>query len=181
IVERMIENLIQMLNEVWSQIYPLNMKYDSFETDPQFVQIARSSETIAIIFFEIKVRGAVFPMNVGFPYFVLEPILQKLSTQTFFVNVRKVTEDERKMVEQRIRATKLPVKTIFSETEISVRDFLGLQKGDLIQLDKSLDDEVQVRIGEKLKYFAVPGRSGRKTAVKITRQVDVQEKLAFEK
>ncbi|MBD3165434.1 flagellar motor switch protein FliM [bacterium] len=180
IVQRIINNLIGTLNEVWHQIYTLNAQYDSFETDPQFVQIARSSETIAIIFFEIKVRGAVFPMNIGFPYFVLEPILQKLSTQTFFVNVKKVGEDERRLLEDRIESSKIPIQAIFANTTMTVRDFLNLKRGDLVQLEKPLDDEMQVFVGERLKYWAVPGRSGRKSAIKITRQVTFEESLSHE-
>lgn len=108
-------------------------------------------------------------MNIGIPYFVLEPILQKLSTQTFFVNVKKVSDDERRAMENRIRATRISVRSIFAETELSVREFLTLKTGDLIQLDKPLDDEVQVLFEDKLNYFAVPGKSGRKSAVRVTR------------
>ncbi|HEB84271.1 MAG TPA: flagellar motor switch protein FliM [Bacteroidetes bacterium] len=181
IVQRIINNLISTLNEVWSQIYPLNAAYDSFETDPQFVQIARSSETIAIIFFEIKVRGAVYPMNIGFPYFLLEPILQKLSTQTFFVNVKKVAEEERKFLEERIQSSKIDFQTIFAETTLSVREFLSLKAGDIIQLEKPLDDEMLIKVAGRLKFFGVPGRSGRKMAIKITRPISFEEELAYER
>ncbi len=180
IVQRIMNNLITTLNEVWTQIYPLSAQYDSFETDPQFVQIARSSETIAIIFFEIKVRGAVYPMNIGYPYFVLEPILQKLSTQTFFVNVKKVDEDERKLLEKRIRSSKINFQAIFADTILSVREFLSLRSGDILQLEKPLDDELQIKVGNKPKYFAVPGKSGRKMAVRITRPITREEEMAYE-
>jgi len=181
IVQRIINNLISTLNEVWNQIYPLESQFDSFETDPQFVQIARSSETIAIIFFEIKVRGAVYPMNIGFPYFVLEPILQKLSSQTFFVNVKKVSDNERNLLEERIRSSKINLNAIFAQTNLSVREFLTLKTGDMIRLDKELDDELKLKVGNKVKYFAVPGNIGRKVAVRVTRQISFQEELALEK
>ncbi len=181
IVQRIINNLINTLNEVWTQIYPLNAQFDSFETDPQFVQIARSSETIAIIFFEIKVRGAVYPMNIGFPYFVLEPILQKLSTQTFFVNVKKVGEEETKLLENRIRASMLSIEALFHETSLTVQEFLSLRRGDIIQLDKEIDEELQIRVGNRIKYFGVPGRSGRKLAVRVTRVLTFEEDLALER
>ncbi len=181
IVQRIVNNLISTLNEVWAQIYPLNAAFDSFETDPQFVQIARSSETIAIIFFEIKVRGAVFPMNIGFPYFVLEPILQKLSTQTFFVNVKKVTEQEKQLLEDRIQSTNIRLDAVFAETMLTVNDFLNLSEGDLVQLEKSLEDELLIKLGNRLKFFAVPGTSGRKKAVKITRPATPEERMTYEK
>ncbi|MCB2198247.1 flagellar motor switch protein FliM [bacterium] len=181
IVQRIINNLINTLNEVWNQIYPLDAQFDSFETDPQFVQIARSSETIAIIFFEIKVRGAVYPMNIGFPYFVLEPILQKLSSQTFFVNVKKVAEQERNLLEDRIRSSKVNFNAIFAQSNLTVRDFLTLKNGDVIQLDKELDDELKVKVGNKIKFFGVPGRIGRKMAVRVTRKISFQEELSLEK
>jgi len=181
IVQRIINNLISTLNEVWNQIYPLDAQFDSFETDPQFVQIARSSETIAIIFFEIKVRGAVYPMNIGFPYFVLEPILQKLSSQTFFVNVKKVADEERNLLENRIRSSKINCNAVFANTTLTVKEFLSLKDGDVIQLEKELDDEMQVKVGDKVKFFGVPGRSGRKMAVRVTRKISFQEELALEK
>ncbi len=181
IVQRIINNLITTLNEVWSQIYPLNSVFDSFETDPQFVQIARSSETIAIIFFEVKVRGAVYPMNIGFPYFILEPILQKLSTQTFFVNVKRVGEEERKLIEDRLESSTIDVSAIFSETAISVREFLSLKDGDIVQLDKDLDEEMKVRVGDQIKMFGVPGKKGRKMAVQVTRKISYEEELAIGK
>lgn len=181
IVQRIINNLINTLNEVWNQIYPLDAQFDSFETDPQFVQIARSSETIAIIFFEIKVRGAVYPMNIGFPYFVLEPILQKLSSQTFFVNVKKVAEQERNLLEDRIRSSKVNFNAIFAQSNLTVRDFLTLKAGDVIQLEKELDDELKVKVGNKIKFFGVPGRVGRKMAVRVTRKISFQEELSLEK
>jgi flagellar motor switch protein FliM len=181
IVQRIINNLITTLNEVWSQIYPLNSVFDSFETDPQFVQIARSSETIAIIFFEVKVRGAVYPMNIGFPYFILEPILQKLSTQTFFVNVKRVGEEERKLIEDRLESSTIDVSAIFSETSVTVREFLSLKDGDIVQLDKDLDEEMKVRVGDQIKMFGVPGKKGRKMAVQVTRKISFEEELALGK
>ncbi len=180
IVQRIISNLINTLNEVWSQVFPLNARFDSFETDPQFVQIARSSETIAIIFFEVKVRGAVYPMNVGFPYFVLEPILQKLSSQTFFSTSKKVSDDELRMMEERLKATNIQLSAVFNETNIRVSEFLSLRKDDIIQLDKSINEELVIQVGKRTKMFGVPGRSGRKMAVQVTRQLSPEEKLSLE-
>jgi flagellar motor switch protein FliM len=180
IVQRIISNLISTLNEVWSQVFELNSEFDSFETDPQFVQIARSSETIAIIFFEVKVRGAVYPMNIGFPYFVLEPILQKLSSQTFFTTTKKVSEEETKEMEDRLKATTIPLSAVFEETSVRVSEFLSLQKDDIIQLDKELQDEITIKVGQRIKMFGVPGKSGRKMAVKVTRQLTADEKLTLE-
>ncbi len=180
IVQRIINNLITTLNEVWSQVFPLNASFDSFETDPQFVQIARSSETIAIIFFEVKVRGAVYPMNIGFPYFVLEPILQKLSSQTFFTTTRKIGEEEVKMLEDRLKATSVDVSAVFDETSIRVKDFLSLRKDDIIQLDKDLKEELVIKVGNRTKMFGLPGKSGRKMAVRVTRQLSDDEKLSIE-
>lgn len=180
IVQRIINNLIGTLNEVWGQVFPLKAQFDSFETDPQFVQIARSSETIAIIFFEVKVRGAVYPMNIGFPYFVLEPILQKLSTQTFFSTTKKIGEEEHQLLQDRLKSSEVTVQAIFDETSISVRDFLTLRKNDIIQLDKEMGDELTVRVGERTKLFGLPGRSGRKMAVRVTRQISFEEELSLE-
>ena len=51
---------------------------------------------------------------------------------------------------------------------ISVGDFVNLQLGDIIRLDRKVDDELEVYVGNIKKFAALPGYSEDKYAIRIT-------------
>ncbi len=180
VVRNIIDNMIGILNEVWGQAIDLDAQYSSFETDPQFVQIARSSDTIAVIFIEIKVKDSSFQMNICVPYYILEPVLPRLSSQAVIGTVKPVSDEDRVLLHQSLKATKLPVSAHLAKVRMSIRDLLSLQRNDIIKLDTKTDDELPVLIGDKVKFTGVPGKQGRHRAVRITRYVDSLEQLFYQ-
>ena len=52
---------------------------------------------------------------------------------------------------------------------ISIREFLMLGFGDVLQLDTRVKDELKCRIGSKAKFYCRPGTFGKRAAVQITR------------
>jgi len=63
-------------------------------------------------------------------------------------------------------------------TEITVKDLLGLKEGDVIRINRRIDDLLDVNIGGNKKFLGRPGKKGKKKAVKIVRSVtddDIEE------
>jgi flagellar motor switch protein FliM len=181
VVLRIIQTAVHQLNEVWKQVHPLNATLDGFETDPQFVQIARSSDIIAIVFFDIRVRGATFTMNIAFPYFTLEPILNRLSAQSMLAfTARKPEKVETDAVQQRVQASKLPLQVVLAQTGLSMRDFINLQVDDLLELNRRTGEPLEIVVGGKLKFFGTPGKLGRHKAVRVLRPITTQEEIIYE-
>lgn len=61
------------------------------------------------------------------------------------------------------------MKAVLGRTQITVREFLELQVGDVLRLDRRKNQEIEVFVGNKLKFYGVPGRKEGRIAVKITR------------
>lgn len=181
VVRRVIQTIVNQLNEVWKQVFPLQADLDGFESDPQFVQIARSSDTLAIIFFDIRVRGATYTLNLAFPYFTLEPIMNKLSAQSMMAMItREVEPSEVIALTERIKSSSLPVAAVIARTNIKVADIIELKVDDLIQLEKRTSEPFEILVANKLKYFGTPGRLGRREAVKVIRSISPEEELIYE-
>ena len=51
---------------------------------------------------------------------------------------------------------------------ISVNDFAMLQPGDIIRLDRKVEDELDIYVGNIRKFTALPGATGEDYAVRIT-------------
>ena len=47
-------------------------------------------------------------------------------------------------------------------------DFATLQPGDIIKLDREVEDELDVYVGDIRKFTALPGSTGDKYAVRVT-------------
>ena len=51
---------------------------------------------------------------------------------------------------------------------VSVIDFATLQPGDIIRLDREVEDELDIYVGDIRKFTALPGSAGDKYAVRVT-------------
>ena len=67
-----------------------------------------------------------------------------------------------------ISKAKIPVKAVLGNSTISVDDFVNLQVGDIIRLDRKVEDELDIYVGNIRKFTALPGSSGDKYAVRVT-------------
>ena len=62
----------------------------------------------------------------------------------------------------------MPVKAILGKSIVSVNDFATLQPGDIIRLDRNVEDELDIYVGNIRKFTALPGTSGDNYAVRVT-------------
>jgi flagellar motor switch protein FliM len=116
-------------------------------------------------------------INICIPHMVVEPIVSKLSTRFWFSTVEKeATPDMKLSIESKVQSTKVPVKALLGKTTITVADFLELQPGDVLALDTGANEELEVNVGDLLKFYAIPGVKRNKVAVKVTKVTKVIKK-----
>ena len=72
------------------------------------------------------------------------------------------------IIESIINKAPMPVKAVLGKSVISVSDFINLQVGDIIRLDRKVEDELDVYVGNIRKFTALPGASGDQYAVRVT-------------
>ena len=149
---------------------------ERIETNSQFAQIISPSEMIAIVTISIKLGDTEGLMNVCLPYSVLEPVMDKLNTKYWFSTMQhrdvKTYEDA---ISSLISKAQIPVKAVLGKSSISVNDFLQLHIGDVIKLDRSVDDELDVYVGNIKKFAAMPGSTNDNYAVRITQILKEEE------
>ena len=72
----------------------------------------------------------------------------------------------------------VPVKAVVGRTSVTVRELLGISVGDVVALERSLQDEFEVVIGHKTKFYGIPGTQGNRMAVKVTRVLSEEDENA---
>jgi flagellar motor switch protein FliM len=124
---------------------------------------------IAIITINVKIGDVEGLMNVCLPYIVLEDVIDKLNTKYWYANMQQYDETNYSdAIEALIRKAQIPVKAVLGNSTITVSDFSMLQVGDIIRLDRDVEDELDVYVGNLRKFSALPGASGDNYAVRVT-------------
>ena len=84
--------------------------------------------------------------------------MPRLSVHHWFVSQKKTrAPEELEVLKQRVSKAKLPIVCELGQSSISIREFLGLAVGDVISLNKPIDQGLDIKVGDKLKFIGSPG------------------------
>lgn len=170
LIEKIIGQILNLLKDPWKNVIELKPRLKNIETNTQFAQIISPNETIALITLNVNIGSIEGMMHICMPHMVIEPIISKLSTKFWFSGVSKdISSSDIKYIERKIETTVLPVNVILGRCNLTVKDIINLQKGDVILLNKSVNDYMEILVGNKLKFYGVPGVRKNKVAVKVTK------------
>lgn len=169
ILERIIIQILNLMREPWESIISIKPRLEKIETNAQFAQIIHPNEMVALITLNVVVGEVKGMINICIPHMVVEPIMPKLSTKLWFTNIEnEKIEHNKQDIEFKIEHTYVPVRALLGRTVINVSEFLDLQVGDVIPLETSVNDDLEVLVGDLPKFHAKPGVKKNKVAVKIT-------------
>ena len=169
IIERIMVICVNLLAEPWENVVSIHPRLERIETNSQYAQIISPSEMIAIVTINLKIGEVEGLMNVCLPYLTMEDVIDKLNTKYWYSNMQEQDDkDYRDSIESLIKRAQIPVKAVLGNSIISVNDFAMLQPGDIIRLDRGVEDELEIYVGNIRKFTALPGSSGDNYAVKVT-------------
>ena len=169
----MLKQIVKLFVEPWENVIELSPELEKIETNPQFVQVLSPTETIALITLRVNIGEVEGLINVCIPHLVIEPILNKLSTRFWFASVQKeIKEEDRKNVKKKVKKAEIDVVSLVGESYITVEDFLYLQEGDVIKLNKRVEEELEIHVGDRLQYFGKPGSLRGNMSMKVTKVVE---------
>ncbi len=169
VVERLLMRMLELLEEAWSTVVDVRFRYENLESNPFFVQICPGTDMVLLVILKLKVSEVEGMVSICIPYFLMEPIMDKLSSQQWFASTgRKTDERSGEYIQKHLNKVRIPVALELGHTVLSVADVLQLSVGDVVKLDEVLGDPLDVRIGNMVKFRAVPGTSNGNYAAEIS-------------
>lgn len=169
IVSRLSQQMLDISKEAWANVIDLRPRVEVIESNPQFAQIVSPAEMVILISLTTTIGQTDGIINFCLPYIVLEPVLDKLSAHYWFS--RDVKEDDpvqQQFLQQQIESAKIPVQVVLGTTTITVKDLLDIQVGDVVPVDRRINHNLDVYIGNRCKFVAKPGMLHNRLAVQIT-------------
>lgn len=162
-----LNRVVGNLSDTWNEIVPLTFQIEAKETNPQVAQIVSLAEIVILMVFEIKIGEVSGFLNFCIPFLSIESIADKLSLQYRFATVKKQKEDSVGKVREMIDSVHIPVSVDLGQMPITIKELLELRSGDIINLGKSVNENLTVKISDQPKLVAKPGVVNRKKAVKV--------------
>lgn len=169
VMERLAQRMLDHLQDPWGSIIELVPSLDRVETNPQFTQLVSPSEIMIIVSIETQMTDILGMINICIPFLVLEPIVDKLSVHFYYsASNQKTSPESAAAIQYKLEHTMVPVKALLGKTRITVKDLLELSVGDVIPLDRTVNQELEVAIGQRTKFLGKPGVFGNKVALQIS-------------
>lgn len=172
VMERLAQKMLDYLAEPWGSIVELQPSLERIETNPQFTQLVSPSEIMIIISLETQMADVLGMINICIPFLVLEPVLDKLSVHYYYsASSPKTNAEDIAAIQYKLENTEILVKVLLGRTTIKVRDLLELSVGDVIPLERSVHEELEVAIGQRTKFLGKPGILGNKISLQISQVI----------
>lgn len=176
IIERVMNVCVNLLREPWENVTEIRPRLQRIETNSQFAQIISPGEMIAIVTINLKIGDVEGLMNICLPFITLEAVMDKLNTKFWYSNMQVRDEETyQDVIENLIEHAPISVKAVLGKSHIAVADFVNLVPGDIIRIDREIDEELDIYVGNMRKFTALPGASGQNYAVRVTSVIREEE------
>ena len=134
-IKKAVVAVLKNIESSWAPIDPMKTSLIRSEMNPQFAAIVLPTDFVLVTRFEIELEQSAGNLIVCYPYSMIEPIRNKLSSG-IQAEVEEIDTNWRRMIREVILESQIDLRIQLGKTEITGERLIYLQKGDVIQLDK---------------------------------------------
>lgn len=170
VIEKIGRKMLRLFEDAWHSIAEFEPVLESIESNPEFTQIVAPSEVVIAITFDVQIGEESSTMNICLPYLTLKSVSSLLTTQIWYAtgDKKKTRESSSsKNMESMLYKVDVPVQVELGRTDLKIKEFLGLKKGDAVKLDAMTTDLMKIRVGGNVKFLGKPGVIGKRMAAKV--------------
>ncbi len=166
VLEYFVGGIVPYLNSAWKSFYPTAFEFNSIDNNPKISQVMNENNNIVDIQFELMLSKMKQTLNICVPSGFLDDVFEYIDKNTIETEIVS-TESNEENIMSTIEESKLEIRTLLDNIELTLGDVYSLQPGDIIQLDKQKDEDVQMYIGDTVWFTGTLGTSNNNVAVKI--------------
>ena len=170
VMKRVMDRCFHELSKAWVSENDINMKLGTFESNPEYAQIVSSSEPVVVLSLEVVIHGNKSIMNICYPYNWLGQVMFAEEFQEQMTEeLSETTSDDVRSITTALHTTNTNLSAILGKVDVTIRDILALNKGDVILLPTKIDSSIPVMLENKHLFDAFPGSHRKSKALKISK------------
>lgn len=174
LITKVIKMALEDLERAWNPIHPLNISYVRGETNPQFASVVAPTEVVIVVKFEVELEQTVGTLIICLPYSTIEPIRSKLYAGFQSDQLEVDTAWISRFIDQ-VREAEVNLLVELGRSSITGEELLNLKEGDVIMLNKDVQEPLLVQVEGVPKFRAFAGASRGQKAIRLVD--DIQPKV----
>jgi len=179
ITKRLLDRLATDFGAAWSPAFDLATAVSGFYGSADEIEM-NPEEMVLVSGFVWRLASAEHKVSLAIPASSLDPVRDLLTPQRWLRGKASGGNIPAASASQLLEPVMLQSVVELGRTRVSVQDIIGMGIGDVIRLDRTVADSLDVKIGGKVKFYARPGLVGRRLAVQIVEQAQETEQSPAE-
>ncbi|MBI4797696.1 MAG: flagellar motor switch protein FliM, partial [Desulfarculus sp.] len=154
------------MEQAWKPVHELSMVYQRTEINPQFASIVPPSDVVIVVKFELEMEHTAGTITVCIPYSTVEPIRSKLYAG-FQSDQLEVDHEWMRRFREQLRDAQVDVTVELGRAMLRSGDLLNLQVGEVLALDKDVNEALVAMVEGVPKFKGRAGMSRGNKAFKV--------------
>jgi len=169
IVDRVVKIALSNMEDAWRPVHEVHIELTRSEINPQFAAIVPPSDVVIVVTFEVELENAIGSLIVCLPYATLEPIRSKLHAS---FQSERLEVDHAWIARFKERLLETPVQLVIElgQTQISGRQLLNLEIGDILLLNTDTEQLLEAEVEGVRKFYGLPGVVKGNKAFQVVRE-----------
>ncbi len=157
IVKKVVLTSLEELEDAWKPVHDIRIEYQRTEINPQFASIIPPSDVVVVVSFEVELENAIGNLILALPYATIEPIRSKLYA-SYQSERLEIDQAWLNRLKDRLLQTPLELLVSLGSTEITPRQLLNLEEGDILLFDNDTQEPLLAEVEGIPKFYGKPGQ-----------------------
>ncbi len=167
-------DLLRDFENAWRSWFPLRVEHIRTDRDNQVM--SPIPEGAVCYVGTVRLAGDVLPVSPIYfvlPYTSLEPLLEATSARAG----DEVDANWRANLQLNVLEVEATARAILADTELSAARVRSLREGDIIELDRRCDEDIDIRVEGEPIFKGRVGQSHSKYAIRISERRQIERSL----
>lgn len=171
LLDTILRQIMQTLKDAWSSVTDMFPSIDAKESSPNVVQIVAQNEIVIMVVMELIIGHSSGMINICYPVISLETVLPRLGSRDLIMGETSSKKSRNKELQALIGGADVNVEAFIGGTNLTLKEVLDLQVGDVIRLNETASNDVIVSIDGREKYMANIGLQRFRKSIKIKNEI----------
>jgi flagellar motor switch protein FliM len=173
LLKKVVDLIFSELEKAWKNIYPVKPKYVRGEVNPQFARVLMPEETVIVTGYNLDLETVSGKILFCYSLSTLQPIKEKLYSPYQLEEYVDLTW--KKTLERYILSSEVNVRAILGRGTITLEDLVNLEEGDVVVLDKKVEEPIEVYIEGIPKILGKLGVFKNHLAIQVEKFLSAEE------
>jgi flagellar motor switch protein FliM len=171
VIRKISRGILDEWSSAWESFVPIKAEYQRSEVNPQFAMIVPPNELVITITFNVEIENISGTITICIPFSNLEPIKEKLMGD---FAVEEVNKDPfwAKTIKGLINSVPVDLRVLLGKTQLTANELINLSVGDVIPLNKFIEDDLELLVEGVKKFSGLPGTYHSNNAIQISKLED---------